>query len=225
MHKVHSPAILTNPEVEQIRKAMAVKAMQCAMAVRPILIEQQAIAAIDLYAAAALETRVDLKSCREDDAVDRILLAVDNERVLGNAIDASTVGIDEHDVLAIEGVKILIIESRALAKQTIPGLERFGGRLVLHHLTHPRADLIHLQEVGCLHPRLGLFRVLLLRVLHGKISVEIAEDVRPAVGDQILVLMPARQQGREILSPALLPTGLERFGPFGIGQAVAPIVD
>jgi hypothetical protein len=40
MHKVHSPAILANPHVEQIGKAMAVKAMQRAMAIRPIVIEQ-----------------------------------------------------------------------------------------------------------------------------------------------------------------------------------------
>src|SRR5262245_53501388 len=54
---------------------------------------------------------------------------------------------------------------------------------------------------------------------------QIAEDVGPAVMDEVLVLVAATDQRVEVLRPPSLPAGLQRCRPFRIGLVVVANVD
>ena len=79
---------LRDAEEEAVREAAAVQAVQRRDAVRPLLGQRQAVAADDLVAGAARVVGADLEAGGEDQAVDLVLDAVDDDAVLGDPLDA-----------------------------------------------------------------------------------------------------------------------------------------
>ena len=56
-------------------------------------------------------------------------------------------------------------------------------------------------------------------------EAQVADDVGPAVIDQVFVLMAAGEQDVEIVHPLALPARLQAAGPLRIGGAVVAHVD
>src|SRR5262245_51112491 len=76
--------------VELIRKTVSHDAVQGARAVRPVLVDRLAIAALDRPdAPATIEIARDLEAARENDAVDRVFDAARHEAVRRNALHAA----------------------------------------------------------------------------------------------------------------------------------------
>jgi len=174
---------------------------------------------------AARVVGADLEPGREDQAVELVLDPVDDDAALGDALHAPPVRVDERDVRTVERLQVVVVEARPLAELAVPRLERVGGRGVLHDRVDARADLLHLQEVGGLEhlgDRLG--RQVRVAFAHGD-GEQLAGDVGPAVGDEILFGPPARGERLEVLDAPPLPAGLERRGPLGIGGSVGAHVD
>src|SRR5215472_10036741 len=78
-----------------------------------------------LVARSSSPCRANLEACGEDDAVDFVLDAVGNNPALGDPLDAlSVAGVDQLDVGAVEGRQVFVVEGRAFAELTVPGLQR-----------------------------------------------------------------------------------------------------
>ena len=103
-------------------------AVQRRDAVRPLLGQRQAVAAVQLVAGAARVVGADLEAGGVDQAVELVLDAVRDDAVLGDALDALAVRVDERDVRAVEGVEVLVVEAGPLAELAVVGLQRLGGR-------------------------------------------------------------------------------------------------
>ena len=98
--------------------------------------------------------------------------------------------------------------------------------LVLDDRVHARADLVHLLEVRQFHhARRALCGDRFAASLGRQQAAEIAEDVGPAVADEVFVLMATRDQDVEVVHPPLLPAGRQRLHPFGIGRTIAALID
>ena len=116
------------------------------------------------------------------------------------------------------------MEAGPLAELAVVRLERLGGVRVVDDRLDPRADLLHLLEVGQLHRvHQALGRHVTLAAAES--DQQLADDVGPAVVDEILGLGDARHEGVEVLHPALLPARLERRRPLRVGRPVGAHVD
>ena len=197
--------------------------MQRRDAVRPLARQREAVAAGEVVAGAAGVVGADLEAGGVDQAVDLVGLAVGDDGVFGDALDAAAFGIDQRHVRPVEGRQVVVVEAGALAELVVPGLERLGGPLVLDHRVNAGADLLHLLEVGELNE---VGRVLLARRRGGAMQQQdVADDLGPAVIDQVLVLEAAGDEDAEIVHPALLPAGGEGLHPVRIGRRVVAHVD
>ena len=154
----------------------------------------------------AVLVRGQLEPGGEDQQVELELLAVGDDDVPADAVDASSLGVDQGDVVLVERVEVLVVEARALAEPVVPRLERFGRRRVADHGLGPLADALHdlevdhLQQVGhLLRGHVGL-RVLLhpLRQLAPTVLDQIDGVEAPIVRDEVhhAFLLPARLLGR-----------------------------
>src|SRR5579872_868838 len=148
MRKVRGYAVLRDAHVEAVWESRTVEAVQSLETTRPTLAQRVAAAAINFEAGATGVGGTNFESGRKDDAINLVFNAVEHQPLLGNAIDASPAGIDQGDVRPIERRQVFVVESRALAKQTIPGLQGLGGFLVLYHRIHTRPNLVHLAKIG-----------------------------------------------------------------------------
>ena len=135
---VHGERAVQRAHVQTVREAAVVHAVQRAHAVLPLLGERQPVAAVDLVAGAAREVGADLEAGGVDQAVDLVLHAVRDHALLGDALDALALRVDQRDVRAVEGVEILVVEARPLAELAVVGLQRLGGVRVLRR-SRPRA--------------------------------------------------------------------------------------
>ena len=144
-----------------------------------------------------------------------ILDAVRDDAGLGDPLDALTVaGVDQLDVRPVEGRQIVVVEGRPLAELAIPGLQRLGGGRIGDGFVDARADAVHLLKVGDFHEH----RRLALREFGCAVGLlrrdaEVAEDVGPAVVDEVLFDRNADDHVVEVLAPLALPAGLQASWP------------
>ncbi len=116
------------------------------------------------------------------------------------------------------------MEARSLAELAVVRLERLGGVRIVDDRLDPRADLLHLLEVGQLHgggQPLGGHVALAV----AEADQQVADDVGPAVVDEIFGLGDAGHEVVEVVHPPRLPAGLEARRPLGIGRTVGAHVD
>ena len=152
-------------------------------------------------------------------------LPSDDHRVLGDAVDAATLRVDQLHVRPIERVEIFVVETRPLAELPVVRLQRRGGVRVAHDLIDARAHLFHFLEVREFHHCGHLLRRLVAVGRALRKSAEIADDVGPAVGNQVFFLEAAGNEHVEVGHTFLLPTRLERLCPLRIGRPVVAHVD
>ena len=156
----------------------------------------------------------------EDEAVDFVLLAIHDDTTLRDLIHAAPVGIDEPDIGPVERGQILVAKAWTFAELPIPGLECLSSRRVRDDAVNPRPNLVHLGEVRQLDCRgelrlRGAGKGILTKTEH-----DVADNVRPTVGYQILFLVPTLHQHIEILHAALLPARRQTAGPDRVGVAI-----
>ncbi len=121
------------------------------------------------------------------------------------------------------------MEAGPLAELAIPGLERRSGDGILDDFIDARAHLVHLLVVRE-HHQFGALRTaesptkLARRLFRGD-SGQVAENVCPAVMDEVFVLIAAADEDVEILHPPCLPSRIEGGRPLGIGLHVVANID
>src|SRR5260370_5617146 len=98
--------------------------------------DSRAILIVDLEAVLPANLVIDagllnLEAGRVNEHVEFVLIALEHRPLLVDFGDALAVRIDEMDVRPIIGWQIRVIETRALAHEHLPRLERLGGRLIL----------------------------------------------------------------------------------------------
>src|SRR6202011_2786195 len=96
------------------------------------------------------------------------------------------------DVGAVERVEIRVVEAGTLAELPVPGLEGLSRATVHDDLVDPRPDLLHLLEVGELHRAGQALARQIGFVAAPEPTDEFADDVRPAVHDEVLLGRSAR---------------------------------
>ena len=77
------------------------------------------------------------------------------------------------------------METGPLAELAIPGLQRIGRRLVLHHRIHASAHLFHLLEIGEFRQLRQLFGAEVLVALLLRNEQQVTDDIRPAIHHQV----------------------------------------
>ncbi len=110
---------------------MHVDAVQALHAVVPALAEGDAITPDRLEAGPAGIVGANLEARREDQTIELVVHAVGPHAGLVDALDALAAGVDEMGGRLVVGLEVLVVEAGPLAQLAIPGLERFGGGLVL----------------------------------------------------------------------------------------------
>ena len=215
---------LGEPHVEAVRKAVAQKAVVGLHAVGPVISQRQPVTTVHLELGAPRIRRPDLEAGRVDQTVYFVLDAVHDHRVLGDTLDALTLGIDQLDVGPVKGRQVFVVKGRALAPLSIPGLERFRSFRVGDGCGHARPNLIHLLVVGNLrhdrHTFVGQVRILLTRKQLG----EFLEQAGPLVANEVFLNRNPGQNGAEVVVAVVLPAGLQRPDPFRVGRFVAALI-
>ena len=145
-----------------------------------------------------------------DDAIDLVLDAVRDDALLGDAVHAFALAhVDEVDVGPVEGLEVLVVERRALAELAVPGLQRFPRLRIGHRVVHPPANLVHLAEILDLRRERQFLRIAFHRLFGRKHRLQAAEDVRPAVRDEVFLERAADHDVGEVLAPLALPARLQ----------------
>src|SRR4030095_14488575 len=98
-------------EDEQVRKPAGVEPVEGRHALGPFLRQRLAVSAGGFTTRPPRVARADLEARGIDDAVDLVLDAARDDTVLGDALDAATVRVDQRDVVAIERVEVLVVEA------------------------------------------------------------------------------------------------------------------
>ena len=200
-----------------IGKAMHMHAVQAAHALGPVLRQPLAAAAHRVEAGAPFVRRAHLEARGVDDAVHRVFHARHQQAVLGDALNALAVGVDQLHMGLVEGLQVFIMEAGPLAQLPVPGLELGGRVLVLHDGVGAGTDLVHLLVIGVFkggqHPGHGA----LLRRQQPDLRADAAGQVGPAVLHQVDLGMAAGLVVGEVFQPALLPSGLGRHAGKPVG--------
>src|SRR5439155_15189952 len=149
----------------------------------------------------------DLESGSIDDAVELILPARDDNAVFGDPLDPLAVGIDQMRPGPVEGLQIFVVETRPLAELAVPGFQPRGRLAIPDDRVDPRADFLHLLEVGILKSRQHVWRRPLLARELNDFFADAPRQISPAVLDQVLLRGASSLVCRKILQPALLPAG------------------
>ena len=180
---------------EAVREAVHVHAVQRAHAVGPPVGQAHAAAAEDLHAGAAAVVGADLEAGREDQAVELVLAAGDDDAARRDALDAAALGVDERDVVAVEGLEVLVVEAGALAELPVPGLQRRGRRRVLDVASmRARIDSIFSKSASSTARSMPSgVKSVDVAALHAE--QQIRDDVGPAVADEVLGLRQCRRRG------------------------------
>ena len=204
---------------EAVRKAPTLHPVQGGHPISPLLREGPPPAAEDLVPGPADVRGPHLEAGGKDHAVDLVLDAGHDQAAFGDAVDTLPVGVDELDVGPVERREVLVVEGRPLAEHLVIGLELLGDLRVFHQVVDPRADLVHLVEVGQLHH----FGNVDAPVSAGlpKASDHLADEVGPTVINEVFGLGQARNQAVEILHALLLPARIQAGGPPWFGGLVA----
>ena len=93
--EVHGEARLRDAEHEAVGEAVDAQAVIGADAVAPLVGERHPVASDDVEADAPRVVGADLEAGREDQAVDGVFGAVDDDAVGGDPLDAHALGVDE----------------------------------------------------------------------------------------------------------------------------------
>ena len=182
-----------------------------------------AVAAVDLVAGAARVGGADLEAGGEDDAVELVFDAVDDDARLGDRARRPCPSVSTRCTFGrLKVGRYSSWKHGPLAELAVPGLQRLGGRRVLRRSRRRargsasssrsrRAPSSCAIASGVSRPPC------VLRTM----QEQVADDVGPAVADQVLVLEAARDEDVEVVHPLLLPAGLEARRPVRIGRPVA----
>ena len=122
----------------------------------------------------------DLEPGGVDQAVELVLVAVDDDAPLGDPLDAAPLRVDEVHVGPVERVEVLVVEARTLAERLVPRLQRLGRRRVLDDRVDAVADLLHLAEVGLLDDLRRLARSELAPERRGASRIPPSRSVQPS---------------------------------------------
>ena len=210
---------------DQVRETVHQHAVQAAIAVSPMLRQLAPVTPADIVTGPPRVFGTHFKPRRIDQAVDLIGLAIGDDRILRDPLDAPALCIDQRDIVPVEGRQVAVMETGPLAELAIPRLQRFGGGLVLDDLVNAGPHLFHLLEIGNLGQFGQVFRAeVLVAFLRGD-KQQVTDDMRPAIHHQVLRRKTARDQRVEILHPVLVPPGLQAFRPVRIGRLVVAHVD
>ena len=233
VREVHGEARLCEAEDEAVREVSTVHPVEGRRAVVPLLGERQPVATVELVSRSPGVVGSDLETGGVDQTVDLELLLeqvavgvalVDDDARRCDALDAATLGVDEMHVRAVERVEVLVVETRPLAELAVVRLERLRRRRVGDDRFHSGTDLLHLLEVGEFHGgHEALWCEVALPSLHP--DEQVADDVGPAVVDEVFRLGDSRDQVVEVLHPPFLPARLQTSGPLGVGGPVVADVD
>src|SRR5205085_2744376 len=104
-----------------------IKAMKCGGAVTPFLRQRRPVTAMNLIAGTAGIIGAYFESGGVDQTIERVFAPPDNNTGRRDALNSPTLGVDERDVRAVEGLQVFVMEARPLAELTIVRLERCGG--------------------------------------------------------------------------------------------------
>ena len=113
------------------------KAVQGAGTVSPCVGEAHTIAAVHLVSRTSGVLSPDFEPGRIDQAVDLVLDVAHHDRILGDPVDTLAFGVDQGDVRTVEGLQILVVETRTLAELPIPRLQSLGHLWIAHDLVDP----------------------------------------------------------------------------------------
>src|SRR5262245_53100579 len=100
IREVHGKTGLRNTFDEAVWKAVDVQAVEGAYAVCPFVGKCQAVATDDLEAGAPAIIGADLEPGGENQAVERVFDAVDDNTALGDLLNAAAMCVDESNVVA-----------------------------------------------------------------------------------------------------------------------------
>ena len=128
---------------EHVREATAHHPEQAGGTVGPLLGQGDAAATDDLVADPTEERgELGLEAGAVDDAVDLVLLPVDDRALLGDPLDPGG-AVDERDVGIVEGRQVLVVEARALAQVPVVRLQDLGRGRIGHQLLDPVPVRLH----------------------------------------------------------------------------------
>ena len=225
VREVGGEAALGDAHVEGVRKAAALETVQGAHAVAPLLRKREPVAPLHLVAGPTGVRGAHLEAGGEDEAVQLVFHAVGDHALLRDALHALALRIHQRDVGVVEGDQVVVMEARPLAELAIPRLQRVRGGRVFHQTVHAGADLLHLLEIREFHAVRHLFRRELgVGAVLGD-GAQVADDVRPAVTHQVLILLAAGDEHVEVRHALVLPTGLQGLRPVWVCRLVAAHVD
>ena len=209
------PRGLARCRQHEVGEAVHVLAVQGGGPLLPLLGQRLTVAAGHRDRRAFLVRR-QLEPGGEDQQVELELLAVGDDDVPADAVDASALGVDQGDVVLVERVEVLVVEARALAEPVVPRLERLGGLRVADHGLGPLADALHDLEVDHLQQVGHLLR----RHVGLRVPLDPLRQLAPTVLDQIDgVEAPIVRD--EVHHALLLPARRLRLEPLDIGGALA----
>ena len=148
---------------ETIWKISALHPVKAAHAFFPFLHQGSAAAPMNLVTCSPRVGGSDFEAGREDDAVHLVFDTLYDKALLGDLVNALSIGIDEFNIGAIERRKKVVVEGWALTEHLVVGLQFFGDFRIFDQLVHARADLGHFFEVG----HFENFRDVRAAILHG----------------------------------------------------------
>ena len=180
---------------------------------------------MDLEAQTPGEVGANFKAGAENQAIEFIFTPVDHHAAFGDPLDALTLGVDQMHIRPVEGVEVLVVKAGSLAELVVPGLEGLGGGRVFDHRIDARPHAFHLAVVGQLD-QFGLIAHGFAgdRLATGR-QQDAADQVGPAVVDQVDLEFGARDDRGEVGHTLALPAGLEALCPFGVGRTVITHID
>ena len=107
----------------------------------------------------------------------------------------------------------------------VPGLQLFGGDLVVDDLVDAGADFGHFLVVTVVVRPLHRLRCELRGISGEQLVADALADVGPSVFHQVFVHKATGLQGGEVDQPALLPAGLEGVEPLRVDRMVVADVN
>ena len=177
---------------ERIWKSMHMDAVQALHALGPSLRQLPTAATRQIEAGAPRVFRAKLEAGRIDDAVDLIFHVADNDAFFVDPLDALAVGVDQSRARRVERLEIFIVEARALAKLPIPGPEFLRCFAMRHDGVDPRADFLHLFEIGIFERRQHRLRRQFSTRHQLHLGADPSRQIGPAVLNQVFRRRPTR---------------------------------
>ena len=201
--------------------------MHGAHAIGPCLGDVETVTAFHGEAETSVLAREYLKAGRVDDGVDLGLDSIDNDAVFGDGLNALSVGVKEVHVGLVKRLKILVVETRALAEEFVPRLQLLRRFLVCDNLIDPCARANHVGIVRLGNGTKNCGRCKLLLRNRGNSLTPLEPDVSPTILQKVVHLnRKIRGHGRhvagsETVIEALLPARCSDFlEPVGVKEVV-----